>query len=210
MTRRGRLAGLVAVFALLAGCSSISPPDDGPLRSKIDVDTPELRELKATTRIADCAPGTSRGTDDGLPSVTLPCLGGGPSVDVATLDGPMVINFWAVWCGPCRRELPIYQEFHEKYGDQVPVLGINFMDTQPGAALELAKESGITYPQLADPNSDLAPADPMPNLPALPGIAFVDADQKFVVDGVPQLIMHEVKSVDELKELVEKHLGIAL
>lgn len=210
IARRGAVA--VALGALLlSGCSSISAPDiQGPGRSNVKVDTAELRELKATTKIEPCVPGTADRADDGLPAVSLPCLGGGESVDLAALRGPMVINLWASWCGPCERELPIYQKFYAKHGDKVAVLGIDLQDNRPGAALELAKNSGVTYPQLADPNSDLAGSEPMPAIPALPAIVFVDAEGRFVVDGVPQLIFREIKNVAELEELVAERLGIEL
>lgn len=205
------VVALTAGAALLSGCSNLSPPDiAGPGRSDVKVDTTELRDLKATTRIEPCAPGTGEQADGGLPSLTLPCLGGGESVDLSSLRGPMVINLWASWCGPCERELPIYQKFYEQHGDTVGVLGIDFQDNRPAAALELAKGAGVTYPQLADPNADLAGAKPMPPVPGLPAIAFVDAEGRFVVDDVPQLVFREIKSVKELEELVSERLGIEL
>ncbi|CAM3165837.1 TlpA disulfide reductase family protein [Nocardioides dubius] len=212
--RRATVRAVVAVAAgaaLLSGCSSISAPDiSGPGRTSVEVDTPELRALKATTKIEPCAPGDGTRSDDGLPSLTLNCLGGGDSVDISSLRGPLVINLWASWCGPCERELPIYQEFYEKHGDKVGVLGIDFQDNRPAAALELAKGAGVTYPQLADANSDLAGTKPMPPVPGLPAIAFVDAEGRFVVDDVPQLVFREIKSVQELEELVAERLGVEL
>ena len=65
--------------------------------------------------------------------MTLPCLGGGPDVELSSLRGPMVINLWQARCGPCRKEMPALEEFHQQYGDQVAVLGIDFNDVQPGA-----------------------------------------------------------------------------
>jgi hypothetical protein len=87
--RRLVAAALVAA-ALLSGCS-----DDpaAPGATKVDVDTPQLRDLKSDTAIEECAPGD--GTDGGLPDLVLPCLGGGPDVDLAGLEGPMVLNLWA-------------------------------------------------------------------------------------------------------------------
>ena len=109
--------------------------------------------------------------DGGLPAVTLPCLGGGSDVDLSTLRGPMVVNLWASWCGPCRTEMPILQGFAEEYDGRVAVLGVDYQDVQPEAALELARDSGVTYPLLADPQADAQRrvTVPCPAGPAVPG-----------------------------------------
>ncbi len=202
----------LAATVLLSGCSALTPPDGGgPLRSSVEVDTPALRQAKARTKIVDCVPGPASEVEGGMPDLTLPCLGGGTDVDLSSLRGPMVINLWAFHCGPCRRELPIYEEFHQKYGDRVAVLGIDYLDTQPGGALELARETGVSYPQLADPNGDMALADPLPNLPGLPGMIFVDEDGSVVDDnGTPRVIFREIKSLKQLEEIVADQLGVTL
>lgn len=210
--------GSAAALLLLSGCSALTPPDSGDVNSSgrasdtsVVVDTPELREAKAQTKLPDCAPGAGSHGDRTMPALTLPCLGGGTDVDVSTLQGPMVINLWAAWCPPCQRELPIYEEFFQKHGDDVAVLGIDFNDTQPGRALALAHETGISYPQLADPNTDLALADPLPNFPGLPAIIFVDEDGDVVDDdGKLRVVFEEIESVEELEELVEQHLALSL
>ena len=94
--------------------------------------------------------------------MTLPCLGGGRDVDLARLRGPMVVNLFAQWCGPCRSELPYYQELHRKAKGKVQVLGVDYLDTQPKAALELVEQTGVTYPLLADPAGNLRVALPGP------------------------------------------------
>ncbi|QIX28249.1 TlpA family protein disulfide reductase [Nocardioides sp. JQ2195] len=203
--RRTLVAVVVALLAL-QGCDSITPPEvDKANKSDVDVDTPELRKLKDRTEVADCQPTQEGHVDGGLPDVTLPCLGGGKDVDVAGLRGPMVVNLWAVWCGPCRRELPIYQQFHEKHGDRVPVLGIDFQDTQPGAALDLIRETGVSYPQLADPQTDLSLKDPLPNIAGLPYVILIDED-----GVVRDQRFEEIDDLAELEGLVSKHLGIDL
>jgi thiol-disulfide isomerase/thioredoxin len=168
----------------------------------VDVDTAELRDLKNDAGIADCTEPSAEPADDGLPDLALPCLGGGPEVNLAALRGPLVVNFWASWCGPCRRELPHYQAFSEKYAGSVAVLGIDYNDTQPKAALELARDAGVTYPSLADPATELA--EEGLQIPGLPGIAFVDADGRMT-----RLMFEEIDSLGELEKLVEEHLGVS-
>ncbi len=62
---------------------------------------------------------------------------------------PLVINFWTTWCGVCVHELPLFEEFYERYGDQV-----NFIAICSGTTLEEAKElvneNHITFPVLYD------------------------------------------------------------
>ena len=196
---RHALSAALAAALLLSGCSADTP---GPGRSKIAVGAQELVELKQQPDVVDCAPGSA--TDGGLPDLTLPCLGGGPDVDLTTLRGPMIVNLWASNCGPCVKEMPALQAFYEKYGDQVPLLGIDYQDYQPAAALDLAKKSGVTYPLLADPGGDLNARDPLPVIRGLPYLLFLDENGD--IDVVPG----GVDSVDDIVELTGEHLGIDL
>jgi thiol-disulfide isomerase/thioredoxin len=191
------------LLATTTGCDA----DDVPIpnETKVDVDTPALRSAKEKAGVEDCVPGSGEPVDGGLPAITLPCLGGGPDVDLATLRGPMVVSLWAQWCGPCRDEMPILQDFHERYADQVAVLGVDYLDMQPGGAMALMDETGATYPSLADPAGELSAQAPFPVLRGLPYLAFVDADGviTYVKPG-------DVKSLSELRDLVDQHLGITL
>lgn len=194
------VAGLV-----LTGCGGAEDPGLVPTRAQIDVDTPELRQMKQAAGVEACAPGDGDPVDGGLPDLTLPCFGGGHDVDLSSLRGPMVVNVWASWCGPCRQEMPILQDFHERYGDRVRVLGIDYQDVQTDAAMDLVRQTGATYPLLADPQSDLSGAAPFPALRGLPFLALVDADgrvahQEFTI----------VESRQQLVELVNRHLGTSL
>ncbi|WP_166135673.1 TlpA family protein disulfide reductase [Nocardioides ochotonae] len=206
MSRRLRAAcaaGALLATAALAGCAPGTSTTSGPARpseSNVDVDTPELRRMKAAAGVEECRPGTA--TDGALPAVSLPCLGGGERVDLSTLEGPLVINFWASNCGPCRKEMPALQEFHETYGDRVPVLGIDFLDVMPEAAMELVERSGVTYPLIADPGGELQGTDVRPL--ALPTFVFLSEDGEVTMKG------GGIHSADEMVELVSEHLGVDL
>ncbi|MDI6910540.1 TlpA disulfide reductase family protein [Nocardioides sp.] len=202
--RRVLLAALAVALLVLSACDSTDLPKP-PGQAKVDVDTPALRAIRADAGIEPCRPGAGAPVDGGLPDVTLSCLGGGADVELASLRGPVVVNLWASWCGPCRREMPIYQQFYERYGDRVGVVGIDYNDVQPQAALELARTTGVTYPLLADPGSSLEGTDAFPTIPGLPWVVLVDADGE-VVHKQPI----EITSVDQLVDLVDEHLGTDL
>ena len=196
------LAVLLGV-TLLTGCAS--QKDDGSLvpivpPSKIDVDTPTLRTMKAAAGVADCVPGT--GAND-LPDVTLPCFGGGPDVRLDKLAGPLVLSFWGSWCGPCRKELPFYARASEAYAGKVAVIGIDYTDPQTESAMELLGDSGATYPQLADPGGDLRGRSGLPSLNNLPLAMFVAAD-----GSVAGVNIGEISSYAELQRLIQQHLGV--
>ncbi len=133
---------------------------------------------------------------DRLPAVSLAPLDGGDEVDLTTLRGPMVINLWASWCAPCREELPKYQAFAEKYAGRVDVLGIDFQETRPDAARELARETGVDYPLLSDPDGKLRAI-------GLPKLILLDAE-----GAVTHEEYVEITTVEQLEELVDTHLGV--
>ncbi|HSE56419.1 MAG TPA: TlpA disulfide reductase family protein [Nocardioidaceae bacterium] len=197
------LAGAV-MSLLLAGCGEPGTAGGssgaGPVTVDVDVDTPELRAAKNRAGIEPCEPGEGGAVEGGLPEVTLRCLGGGQDVDLAGLRGPLVVNLWAQWCGPCREELPYYQQLHERADGKVDVVGIDYQDTLPAKALELADQTGVTYPLLADPEAQVR----VPfRVRGLPGVVLVDADGTVV--HVEYVV---IRSYDQLRELVEEHLGV--
>jgi thiol-disulfide isomerase/thioredoxin len=206
VTRSPKILVTVLACLLLASCtggsSGSSSGGDGSAAQAgavhVDVDTPLLRTLKARAKVRPCRPGDAS-TD--LPEVTLPCLGGGRSVRLDSLRGPLVVNLFAQWCGPCRSEMPYYEELHQKARGTVDVVGVDYLDTRPDKALELVRDTGVTYPLLADPGGRLR-ADL--RIRGLPGVAFVAAD------GSVQVEFGVVDSYAELRTMTEKHLAVKL
>lgn len=181
------------------GGVDVRPPD-------VDVDTPALREAKDRIGMADCEPGDGAPVDGGLPELTLPCLGGGPDVELSSLRGPMVINLWQAFCEPCREEMPALESFHQQHGDEVAVVGVDFNDVNPAGAMALAEETGVTYPSIADPGGDLMAEDAFAiGRRGLPAFVFVDAAGEVVGQH-----SGGVDSVREVEELVDTYLGIRL
>ncbi len=83
---------------------------------------------------------------------TLPLFSGG-EITLSSLKGdPVVINFWASWCDPCRDEAPALEKAWQLYRDRgVTFIGVDLQDTEE-AALAFIEEFGITYPNGPDLN----------------------------------------------------------
>lgn len=89
-----------------------------------------------------------------LPAFDLASLGGGDPIRAASLAGkPMIINFWASWCGACRTEHDVLLELGQKLAPagKVQVLGINFRDTTDNAQRFLNERGAFPYPSASDP-----------------------------------------------------------
>lgn len=200
-----RAAAPAVVLLLLAtGCAGQPDVRQELVSSNVDVDTPQLRAQKAEAGIADCPTSRHRPppAEAALPNLTLPCLGGGPAVDLSTLRGPMVVNLFAQWCEPCRTELPYYERLHRDGSSKLRVLGIDYLDTQPSGALALAADTGVTFPLLADPDGLLRPEL---RIRGLPGVLFVDADGR-----VTHVEFTVIRSYRQLTALVREHLGLTV
>ncbi|WP_310529048.1 TlpA disulfide reductase family protein [Nocardioides sp.] len=161
--------------------------------------------LCALLLLSGCTASPDEALDDGLPDVTLAGFDGGDDVDLGDFTGPAVISVWASWCGPCRREMPILEEFHAAYGDRVAMLGIDFQDAQTDKARALVEQSGVTYPLVRDEAGTINGAGAFPLLRGLPFLAFVDADG--TVTHVEAVV---IDSTDQLVAMVDEYLGVTL
>ena len=93
--------------------------------------------------------------------------GGAPEFELTRLDGetlsdddlrgrPVVLNFWASWCIPCREEMPAFQKMWERYRDDgLQIVGVNVQDSREAAA-QFVDQLGVTYPNVFDGDEELA------------------------------------------------------
>lgn len=87
----------------------------------------------------------------------------------------VLINFWATWCSPCRKELPLLNELHERYNRAGFVLiGIN-IDQDLDKAREFANSLGIKFPILFDPVNEVSKSY---GLSAMPTTIIIDRSGK--------------------------------
>ena len=112
---------------------------------------------------------------------------------------PLVINFFASWCAPCRAELPDFAAAHAAYGDRVDFLGINYQEVSEREAAKLLFETGISYPIMEDENGDLL--QELGTLPTMPTTIFVTAD------GIVVERHHGLIVFDQLADRIEETLA---
>ncbi len=111
--------------------------------------------------------------------------------------GPVVLNFWASWCMPCRREMPALQATHEELGDAVTFIGMNHQDDRD-AAMDLLAEVGVTYSSGFDPEGKVAAGY---GLFGMPTTVFISPDGAVVAQHTGEL------SAAELEQAIDEHLG---
>jgi thiol-disulfide isomerase/thioredoxin len=142
---------------------------------------------------------------DDLPSsaadVTLSPLDGGPDRKLGEVLGskPVVLNFYASWCGPCITEMPAFEQVHQEVGDKVTIIGIAYQDRDEDA-LATVERTGVTYPTFGDSGQD---AVTYFGGISMPTSVFIDAAGN-VVD-----VRSRALDADALRSALEDRFGIA-
>ncbi|MEM9713712.1 MAG: TlpA disulfide reductase family protein [Actinomycetota bacterium] len=89
---------------------------------------------------------------------------------------PLVVNFFASWCGPCRAEMPDFEDVHQQLGDEVRFIGLAVND-RTNDAIEIVEDTGITYEWGIDTDTAIFEAY---EAAVMPTTVFVAADGTIV------------------------------
>ena len=96
----------------------------------------------------------------------------GKPVSLSDLRGQVVmINFWASWCGPCREEMPLLEQIHQKYGPLgFTLLGVNVEENSADASAWL-HDRPVSFPILFDPQNGVSK---LYDVVAMPSTVLID------------------------------------
>ena len=155
-------AGLAAIvaFGIVAGVSSSGPAGPAGSGSGGDVTSAQPASGKQAPAFDLAALDNSAG-----------------HVALAAYAGkPVIVNFFASWCGPCQKETPLMARFYRSAHGTVHVIGVDANDSRT-AAMAFTKRYGVTYPVGSDPAAATAGAF---GVSELPQTFFLNAQHKIV------------------------------
>ena len=136
------VSGIVAAGVVLAGGR-----DDAAQAVAVEP-TDAVSAQPASSGTVPPEPGPAAVEADGVDPVT------GEQVSLADYEGtPVVLNFWASWCSPCREEIPALVELAERH-PEIALVGVNFQDAA-SSARALQRELGFEFPSIGDPDGNL-------------------------------------------------------
>jgi cytochrome c biogenesis protein CcmG, thiol:disulfide interchange protein DsbE len=150
-------------------------------------------------------PAREDSTDDVRPvDFELPLLNNAESLSSADLRGQVVVlNFWATWCEPCRREMPMFERVWRDYRDRgVTIVGVDVRDSESDAR-SFIEELNISYPIVRDEDEILVArlrVDPLPQT------FFIDDEGRVAGDQVLGELT-EAELAARLDELLEQEEG---
>ena len=144
-----------------------------------------------------------------------------PAISLADRDGvsrelsewkgrPLIVNFWATWCGPCRDEIPLLKALrHERRTDQLEVVGIA-IDARDDV-LKYARDIGIDYPILIGEKDGYAAAEAFGVSLVLPFSVFADRKGRIVTLKVGELHAEEAAFIlDRIRDVDANRLDLAV
>lgn len=132
-----------------------------------------------------------------LPTEEAPKIGFlAPAFELDTLDGgklgiggkrdkPVIVNFWASWCDPCRLEAPLLSNLYEEYKDRLDIYGVNGTKYDDMIGVQaFVKQYQYTFPTLLDRENEVYK---LYQVPGYPTSVFIDADGviRDIVIGLP-------------------------
>lgn len=119
----------------------------------------------------------------------------GNEVNLSDFKGKQVLlNFWATWCQWCDKEMPDLQKFHENYGDEIVVIGVNSMEDSD-TVKEYVENGGYTFLVVMDTDGSVSGTEYY--VTGLPTTVYVDRDGT-LIGGVSGAI-----SYDDMVEIYE-------
>jgi len=202
---------IVAVAGILLGSAGV-----GFLAHRLMAPAPTLHIAPAAPHAPAAAAASSeasspaaRLTPERLPDFTLPDLGGKPH-RLSDFGGrPLIVNFWATWCEPCRREMPLLQELRrENQQNKLEIVGIAIDNAD--SVQEFVHKLGVDYPILVGEKGGLEAVSAFGMDTVLPFSVFADTEGRIIAVKIGELHRDEAGFIlARLSDLGAGRIGLA-
>ncbi len=184
------IAGAIVIAAGAAGflfyraaeprTAALSPSDTAVAAPQADPAAPAAAEAEGASTHPE------RKVPELLPDITLANLSGTPTQLKSFAGRPLMVNFWATWCAPCRREIPLLNRLHAQRKQQnVEIVGIA-IDFKEDVD-KFVKKVPFQYPLLVGEEDGLAAAEAFGMGMMLPFSIFVDSENRILTVKVGEL-----------------------
>jgi len=143
-----------------------------------------------------------------VPDLTLPDLRGSPTSLRSFAGHPLIINFWATWCAPCRHEIPLLRELRQRHrAERVEVVGIAL---DFGVAVtQYLQQVPVDYPLLIGEQGGWRAAEQFGVQTVLPFSVFADAHSRIVAVKIGELHREEAEFIlSEIARLDRGEVGM--
>lgn len=185
--RRGLNAGVITALAIaLAAAAGFFVQRRIATPEVVTSPTPPPPSAPAATASTAAAEGAVLKVPETLPQFELKDRDGKPRRLEEWKGRPLAVNFWATWCVPCVREIPLLVKLRqERKAQKLEIIGIavDFKDD----VLKFAAEHGLDYPLLIGEEDGLAAVTAMGMQPAFPFTVFADSQQRIIALKVGEL-----------------------
>ncbi len=107
---------------------------------------------------------------------------------------PVILNFWASWCGPCKNEMPDFEEAYALYGEQIQFMMVNLTDGSQEtveSASQLIADRGYSFPVFYDTQLDAATVY---GVRSIPTTYFIDAEGNIAAYGTGSMNLKTVQA----------------
>ena len=168
------------------------------------VEAPVVAQEPVTPAAADPAAPEApkpKSIPDKLPDITLANVAGKPTKLASFAGRPLMVNFWATWCAPCRREIPLLNKIRmERKAQNAEIVGIavDFRED----VLAFVKKTPLNYPLLIGEEDGLAAAEAFGMGMGFPFSVFVDSQSRILTVKVGELHEDEANfAFDRLRDI---------
>ena len=149
--------------------------------------------------VVDCSSIQSVAT--GKKAVNLDCLDESAVINLSSVKGPVLVNVWGSWCGPCKDEMPIFVDFYSKHSELVGLIGISVEEADIQDARDFVQAYGMSWPNLYDADGATRTTLGM----GVPITLFIDEKGEIVYRKIGV-----VTTIEELESETRKYLGVEL